>query len=254
MAKAKSQKTERQAKIDAIRSQQKNDEKRRGLMIVGVCVAIALLIVGAAAYQPIKNWWDLREFRGLDLAAIGVPASECADIETKVATGESRATSEPEQITYEDSPPAFGPHWNEPSVAPAAVRAQVLHRGRPPRAGVAGPQPRARLHHPLVRRDHRRGRRRRDRAARPGREVRRQRQLPHQVHRRAVDLRRRRRRSPTASTSPSATGRSAATATRAASRPASGSTAPRPAARRSSRSWRSTPTPTPPSPSVPAEP
>ena len=112
MAKAKSQKTERQAKIDAIRSQQKNDEKRRGLMIVGVCVAIALLIVGAAAYQPIKNWWDLREFRGLDLAEIGVPASECGDVETNVVTGETGHV-QPEQVTYDDSPPAVGPHWSE---------------------------------------------------------------------------------------------------------------------------------------------
>ena len=112
MAKAKSEKTERQAKIDAIRSQQKNDEKRRGLMIVGVCVAIALLIVGAAAYQPIKNWWDLREFRGLDIAEIGVAASECGDIETADATGEGEHLNG-QQLTYEESPPAFGPHWAE---------------------------------------------------------------------------------------------------------------------------------------------
>ena len=37
------------------------------------------------------------------------------------------------------------------------VRAEVLHRRRPPGARGAGAQPRARLHDPLVRRDHRRG-------------------------------------------------------------------------------------------------
>jgi len=132
VAKAKSQKTERQAKIDAIRSQQKNDEKRRGLMIVGVCVAIALLIVGAAAYQPIKNWWDQREFRGLDLAAIGVPASDCTDIETRVFEGETDHRDTSEQITYEDSPPAIGPHWNEPGVAPAAVDRKFYTEGDRP--------------------------------------------------------------------------------------------------------------------------
>ncbi len=119
MAKAKSQKNERQAKIDAIRGQQKSDERRRGLMIVGVCVVVALLIVGAAAYQPIKSWMDQREFNDLDLAAIGVPASECADVETKPATGNAEHVEAGQQVTYDEAPPAFGPHWNELGVAPA---------------------------------------------------------------------------------------------------------------------------------------
>ena len=56
MAKKKSAKSDRQAKIDAIRNQQQGSERRRGLMIVGVCVVVAVLIIGAAAYQPIKDW------------------------------------------------------------------------------------------------------------------------------------------------------------------------------------------------------
>ena len=118
---AKPAKSDRQKVIDDIKKKQKGAEKRRGMMIVGVCVVIALLIVGAAAYQPIKNWWDLRQFNDIDLASIGAPASVCGDV-TKKDAGESndhRPTGE--QVLYEDAPPAFGPHWNEQGVAPAPI-------------------------------------------------------------------------------------------------------------------------------------
>ena len=63
---------------------------------------------------------------------------------------------------------------------------------RPPRARGARAQPRARLHDPLVRRDHRRRPRQADRDRGHRQEARRQRQqLPVQVHRRSLDVRRR---------------------------------------------------------------
>ena len=86
---AKQAKTDRQAVIESIRSQQKSEERRRGLMIVGVCAAVALLIVLAAAYRPIKNWWDLRQFSNVAIDKIGAPASVCGKETTKKATGSS---------------------------------------------------------------------------------------------------------------------------------------------------------------------
>jgi hypothetical protein len=109
---AKQQKTERQAKIDAIRKQQKSAEKRRGLMIVGVCAVVALLIVGAAAYGPIKNWWDVRQLRDLDLGTIGAPASVCQEVQEKSATGSGDHVEPGTDIPYEDAPPAFGTHYD----------------------------------------------------------------------------------------------------------------------------------------------
>lgn len=116
---AKPKKSQRQAKIDAIRSQQKSAERRRGFAIVGVCAVVALLIVGAAAYQPVKNWWDGRKFDELKLSSIGAPASVCGDIEKKDATGNNDHRPTGEQITYDTAPVASGPHWNEAGVAPA---------------------------------------------------------------------------------------------------------------------------------------
>jgi hypothetical protein len=117
---AKPAKTDRQAKIDQIRKKQKGADKRRGFMIVGVCVVVALLIVGAAAYKPVKDWWDLRQFNGKEVSAIGAPASACAKIKTKKANGSSEHVPTGQQVTYPEAPPAFGPHWNEAGVAPAA--------------------------------------------------------------------------------------------------------------------------------------
>ena len=115
----KSSKSDRQAVIDEIRKKQKGAEKRRGYAIVGVCSLVALLIVVAAAYRPVKNWWDLRKFQDIDLASIGAPASVCGEITTKPATGNNDHVPTNSQVTYESAPPAFGAHWNEQGVAPA---------------------------------------------------------------------------------------------------------------------------------------
>ena len=111
-SKSKSAKSERKARIDAIRGKQQSAERRRGLMIVGVCVVIAVLIVGAAAYQPIKSWWDQRGLEDVDLASIGAPASVCQEVETKVAGGSSDHVEPGTDIPYEDAPPAYGTHYN----------------------------------------------------------------------------------------------------------------------------------------------
>ena len=80
---AKPKKSDRQAIIDKMRAEQRGAERRRGFAIVGVCVAVAVLIIGAAAYQPVKDWWDLRQFKSIDLGSIGAPASACQKIITK---------------------------------------------------------------------------------------------------------------------------------------------------------------------------
>src|SRR5262245_46206600 len=83
----KNDKTSRRAVADDVRRRQARAEKRKSLTIVGVCVAVAALIIGAAAYGPVKDWWDLRQFRKVDLAQIGAPAAVCGKVTTKKATG-----------------------------------------------------------------------------------------------------------------------------------------------------------------------
>lgn len=111
---AKQAKSDRQAVIDQIRSKQKSEERRRGLAIVGVCAVVAILIIGLAAYRPIKNAWDLRAFRNVGIDEIGAPASVCAKETTKPATGGQQHVPDGQAIFYPDSPPAFGEHYGTP--------------------------------------------------------------------------------------------------------------------------------------------
>jgi hypothetical protein len=83
-------------------------------VIVGVCAVVAVLIIGLAAYRPIKNWWDLRQFRNVAISKIGSPASVCGKITTKKATGNQQHVPDGQQIFYPDAPPAFGEHYPTP--------------------------------------------------------------------------------------------------------------------------------------------
>ena len=109
---AKKDRTDRQAVIDSIRKKQKGAEKRRGFAILGVCITVAVVIVAAAAFKPIKDWYDLRSFSSKSLSEIGAAADECQEITTKKANGEQEHVEPGTPIQYEDSPPAFGQHYN----------------------------------------------------------------------------------------------------------------------------------------------
>lgn len=116
---AKPAKTDRQAVIDQMRKQQKSAERRRGAVIVTVCVVIALGIIGAAAVPILKDKWDQRQFDNTALKDLGAAASACQEITTKAAEGNQAHVPVGQQVEYPESPPAFGEHWNEAGVAPA---------------------------------------------------------------------------------------------------------------------------------------
>ncbi len=116
---SKSAKSERQALIDSAMKKQRSDDRRRSSVIVSVCVLIALGLIGAAAYQPIKNAIDLQGFSTLEVAEVGAPASVCQDVTTQDATGVNNHVPQDQTVTYDTAPPSFGPHWNVAGVAPA---------------------------------------------------------------------------------------------------------------------------------------
>lgn len=121
MAKKTAAPNNRRAVIDDIRKKQKGADRRRGFAIVGVCALIAILIVGAAAFRPVKDWWDERQFNDVQLADIGAPASACEKITTKKADGNQQHVPTGTAVDYTTAPPAFGAHWNEQGVAPVAM-------------------------------------------------------------------------------------------------------------------------------------
>jgi hypothetical protein len=107
---AKSGKQNRRDVVDQIRAQQKRADARQGRVIVGTCIAVALVIVGLAAWGPVKEWWDLRQYEDLQLAEVGSAPSVCQDIETKKAEGTAEHVEPGTDVEYAESPPAFGRH------------------------------------------------------------------------------------------------------------------------------------------------
>jgi hypothetical protein len=117
---AKPAKTDRKAVIEEMRKKQKSADRRRGTVIVTVCVLAALGIV-AAAVVPILL--DKREDSKLDSVAldeIGSAASVCQKVTTKKADGNQNHVPVNTSVDYADAPPAFGAHWNQAGLAPAA--------------------------------------------------------------------------------------------------------------------------------------
>jgi hypothetical protein len=129
---SKSAKSDRQKVIDDIRRKQKGAEKRQGMMIVGICVVVALLIVGVAAYNPVRTAIEKARYAGTPLDEIGANAGVCGEITEKEATGSGEHVPTGTQVEYDEAPPAFGSHWNEAGVAPdPAANRYYTADGRP---------------------------------------------------------------------------------------------------------------------------
>jgi hypothetical protein len=130
---AKPAKTDRKAVIEEMRKKQKSADRRRGTVIVAVCVVAAVGII-AAAVVPILL--DKRQDSKLDSVAldkIGSAASVCQKVTTKKADGNQNHVPVNTPVTYADAPPAFGAHWNQAGLAPAAfARKFYTADDRPP--------------------------------------------------------------------------------------------------------------------------
>jgi hypothetical protein len=109
---AKQAKTDRKAVVDSIRKQQQGTERRRGLTIVAAAGLIAVAIVGVAAWQPLSDALERRQFNDVALADMGAAADVCGEITKKDAEGEQDHVPQGTDMRYDDSPPAFGKHWD----------------------------------------------------------------------------------------------------------------------------------------------
>lgn len=101
----------RQAVLDELRRSQKSSQKRQTLVTVAVSVTVAVLIIGAAAYKPVSDWWSMRDYETTALGDLGAPASVCSDVTTKPAVGQQDHVPVGTPLEFEDAPPAFGRHY-----------------------------------------------------------------------------------------------------------------------------------------------
>jgi hypothetical protein len=131
VAKKSAKAVDRRAVVEQMRKQQKRADRRRGFAILGVCLLIAAVILGLAIYPVVKRSLDLREFNGLALDQIGADTSACQDITTKPADGNQNHVDENTEVTYAESPPAFGAHWNVAGLAPSPMERKFYTSDRP---------------------------------------------------------------------------------------------------------------------------
>jgi hypothetical protein len=110
VAKAKKD-ADRRAVVEQLRREQQRKERRKTLTVLGAAVTVGAVIIGFAVWQFVKA--EQASSRALD--QIGVPASEagCQDVVTEAAEGNNDHRTEGEEIPYQQSPPAMGPHWGQ---------------------------------------------------------------------------------------------------------------------------------------------
>ena len=106
--------TERQKVVEEMRAKQKAAERRRGRIIVIVCVVVALGIIVAAAWGPVVDHFRQQKYEGKALEQIGAPASVCQKPTTKPANGNQQHIPDGSPVSYPDNPPAFGEHYIDP--------------------------------------------------------------------------------------------------------------------------------------------
>lgn len=130
----KSLSKDRKAVINDIRKKQGRAERVRGAAIVGVCIAIALVIVGAAAWGPITDFFKTSKYDDVALQDIGksTKAAGCQKVTEMAADGNQNHIATGTEQTYTTAPPAFGPHWNEANVAPADMSRKFYTAGDRP--------------------------------------------------------------------------------------------------------------------------
>lgn len=83
---------------------------RERLLVVGVAFGFGLLILGAAAYPPLKATWDLDDFRKRGITDLGAAVGVCDPVVTRPASGAQEHVDAGAHVAYPYAPPAFGPH------------------------------------------------------------------------------------------------------------------------------------------------
>lgn len=109
---------DRRAVLEEMRREQQRAEKKRTSLIIVGAVAVALVIIGAAAYPLIKDSITQGELGKEDLAALGVAAdaASCTDPVAEKAEGNNDHREIGSALDYDAAPPAAGPHY--PTWAP----------------------------------------------------------------------------------------------------------------------------------------
>jgi hypothetical protein len=117
VAKKNPKNIERRAMVEKMRQEQARKERRRSMLILGLCIVAVVGLLAAAAIPYLKDRNKDSKLASSSIAKIGVTASAaaCSDVETKATDKNQTHVPEGTAITYADAPPAFGEHRPQPA-------------------------------------------------------------------------------------------------------------------------------------------
>lgn len=111
MAKAETGR-DRRAVLGELRKQQKAKDRRRSLLVLGVCVLVGAVTIGVAVFAVLREREE--SSRALEELGAAQSAAGCQDPVTKSAEGAGDHLPPGTPIDYPDAPPAFGAHYDVP--------------------------------------------------------------------------------------------------------------------------------------------
>jgi hypothetical protein len=103
---------ERRAMVEQMRREQARKERRRSMLILGVCVVAVLGLLAAALvpYLKDRNKQAVLSSSAIDKIGVSSSAASCSSLETRPTDRSQNHVPEGTAITYKDAPPAFGDH------------------------------------------------------------------------------------------------------------------------------------------------
>lgn len=103
----------RRAVAEQLRKAQQRKERLRGLLVLGACILVVVALLGSAVLVYVKDNREKEKLAGKPVEKIGATttAAGCDPVKSVNANGSGQHIDPPKKISYEQAPPAFGPHW-----------------------------------------------------------------------------------------------------------------------------------------------
>lgn len=108
---------DRRARVEELKRAQKAAERRKNLIVTGICIAIAGGLIAIPLVGIIKDSTD----GGVTAAGVGTAEAGCDQVITREAKGVSDHVKAGVKVTYDTNPPAYGRHFE--------YAAQISRRG-----------------------------------------------------------------------------------------------------------------------------
>jgi Protein of unknown function (DUF3105) len=108
---------ERREVVEQLRRDARAAERRRTTMVFAACAAVAAVIIAVAVVAIVKQHNKSEALQKTDLTSLGAKAAAagCAPLSEEDGTGTGQHTTDP--VSYQTSPPAFGPHNPSPDTS-----------------------------------------------------------------------------------------------------------------------------------------